>query len=78
MYTKKPKEMGSLLMMCGVVYCLKLSHDFHMTLCALICTEFREQSVTAANMYRKTFSKRVKNFFWQEHTSIDASTFHQV
>ena len=22
MYTKKPKEMGSLLMMCGVVYCL--------------------------------------------------------
>ena len=25
MYTKKPKEMGSLLMMCGVVYCACLN-----------------------------------------------------
>ena len=37
---------------------LKLSHDFHMTLCALICTEFREQSVTAANI-QKNFSKEL-------------------
>ena len=28
MYTKKPKEMGSLLMMCGVVYCLKTDSQY--------------------------------------------------
>ena len=41
-------------------YCvnnLKLSHDFHMTLCALICTEFREQSEIAAKVQKKLSPK---------------------
>ena len=63
-------------------YCvnnLKLSHDFHMTLCALICTEFREQSEIAAKVRTENaFSKELRTFLWQEHTTIDASTFHQV